>query len=347
MTQKSKHFPIAITSILLSFVACNALLHYREQNEVRSLSTGENISEGTVIDESNSVEHKDEKEVYQTFMKVMERLQMERKATLDRNCGRHFAACDVKQSKPNLRNLYSSRYKFSVCDIQKCGSSSLLQAILIMEGYYTVNDYFARRIGGKKVIQFGKSHIRIGSSGNDTESKNNWENGLKVVLVRHPFHRLVSAYNDKMLGPSEYYAPLSKEINRRYRSLRHKVSERTAPDSGRATFEDFVNFLVNSSNKDMHWERFEVICGPCFHHYDVIAKFETLEQDVTYLENVLKISDEHKTIFFPSRERRTNDEKVEGYFSDLSKELQMKIYEKYKRDFEIFGYEKPSWLCSV
>ena len=98
------------------------------------------------------------------------------------------------------------------------------------------------------------------------------------MLVRHPFHRLVSAYNDKMLGKSEYYAPLSKEINRRYRSLRYKVSERTAPDSGRATFEDFVNFLVHSSNKDMHWERFEVICGPCFHHYDVFtaAKCEFL-----------------------------------------------------------------------
>ena len=38
-------------------------------------------------------------------------------------------------------------------------------------------------------------------------------------------------------------------------------------------------------------------------------------------------------------------ELVKRTFRTVPKELGLKLYEKYRKDFELFGYEKPEWLC--
>ncbi|CAK8687099.1 unnamed protein product [Clavelina lepadiformis] len=58
----------------------------------------------------------------------------------------------------NERNFYSKRYEFSVCYVYKCGYSNWLKTLLIMEGFYKVEDYFSEEtIKGAKVMTLGRS----------------------------------------------------------------------------------------------------------------------------------------------------------------------------------------------
>ena len=174
---------------------------------------------------------------------------------------------------------------------------------------------------------------------------------LQIILVRNPFERIVSAYNDKLVpggeGFSWYYAPISRNINRTYRHLRSNVTARNDIGDGTATFEDFVNFLVQlgpPANRDIHWKQYESICDPCVHNYDIIMKFDTYLDDFRYLKRYLNVSQYHLPAFFPPHNASTNTDKTENFMMTIPIELRRKLYEVYKRDFELFGYDKPSYL---
>lgn len=168
-------------------------------------------------------------------------------------------------------------------------------------------------------------------------------------MVRNPFERLVSAYYDKMLptspGFTYAFAPMSRNINKKYRHLR-TIPHNDDTTAGTATFEDFLNFIAHSkSKKDPHWTEYNVSCSPCLHKYDVIMKMETLQDDVEYLVKKLNINKYQRQGFFPVKHTKTDDSKMERTFRPMPKDLVSKIYEIYRHDFEMFGYEKPPWVC--
>ena len=86
-----------------------------------------------------------------------------------------------------------------------------------------------------------------------------------MILVRHPFERVVSAYNDKMTIHStgfsaNYYEPISRNIYQNYKQFRANVTERGVVGDATATFEDFANYLVrfkSPSKMDSHWQPYE------------------------------------------------------------------------------------------
>lgn len=174
---------------------------------------------------------------------------------------------------------------------------------------------------------------------------------LQVILVRHPFERLVSAYNDKMVpdgeGFSWYYAPISRDINRRFRHLRQNITARGDVGDGTATFEDFVNYLVQlgpPSNRDEHWRQYHATCDPCKHDYDVIMKFDTYLDDFESLKQLLNVSEHHRQDFFPPFQARTDNDKTKVFMKSIPVELRRKLYEIYRKDFELFGYDKPDYV---
>ena len=111
-------------------------------------------------------------------------------------------------------------------------------------------------------------------------------------------------------------------------------------------FEDFVNYVLQfSKNHDnTHWTPFYKQCFPCFGHYDVIIKFETLQADIGNLTHILGISADHKKAILPKHFFKTTAAKVTAAFEKLPKHLVNLLYEKYKPDFEIFDYKRPEWL---
>ena len=148
-------------------------------------------------------------------------------------------------------------------------------------------------------------------------------------------------------GYTYIYRPLSERINHQFRHLRHNATERNQTDDGNATFEDFVNYLItlDVSMCDFHFRSYLAFCDPCEVTYDYVIKFETMENDIEYLKQKLNISDYHKRAVFPNKKFKASTTFMRNTFKSIPKELGLKLYGKYQKDFDIFGYEKPEWLC--
>lgn len=193
---------------------------------------------------------------------------------------------------------------------------------------------------------------------------------LKFMIVRHPFERIVSAYRDKLEnlnigkehGIEHFYQKYGRKIVAKYRQEGHgpppadrysqdKDNPALPPPKGiEPTFEEFVRYLINTDlvyYADDHWMPYYLHCTPCLVDYDVIAKFETLERDQRYiiqkrkLEKKIEVSWKHLT------KGKKTAETVKKYFATITKEQLLKLYEKYRIDFELFNYSIDDYLFYV
>jgi len=196
----------------------------------------------------------------------------------------------------------------------------------------------------------------------------------KFIVVRHPFERLVSAYRDKLAGftrnPS--YLAMRKHVIDKYR--KNKKSKSQIP-----TFRESFDFILAELEKreagsekiliDGHFMPYSSRCKPCSMSYDVIIKFETLEEDSQYLieqcglddrigvlhENQAPTGPETKQGFKnKSKKVKKGEEKAKkaitntktalDFFRDIPTSKIRKLYQHYRHDFEIFGYSGEEYL---
>ena len=95
-------------------------------------------------------------------------------------------------------------------------------------------------------------------------------------------------------------------------------------------------------HEDIHWEKFHEKCSPCTVPYDVIGHLETAKQDTKY---ILKKSGLHEAANDVKHAHVTkNGTSVmwrQHYFSKVPCVILKKVYEVYKLDFDLFGYDPP------
>jgi len=158
--------------------------------------------------------------------------------------------------------------------------------------------------------------------------------------------RIVSAYEDKVLGRSE-----NGEI---FGGL------------GNKTFPQFVDYILTEwtyPQCNEHWQPQYMHCDFCEINYDIIGRVESLEDDlnyVAYMNNFTTLLPKDKNKFHvnPSggerfspapdnsktdlMKNRNKTETVIRYFKLLNLSQLNGLYNMYQIDFEIFGYtEKP------
>ncbi|XP_063071192.1 carbohydrate sulfotransferase 11-like [Engraulis encrasicolus] len=170
---------------------------------------------------------------------------------------------------------------------------------------------------------------------------------LKFAFVREPFERLVSAYRNK------FTRSYNTAFHKRYGT---KIVRRQRPDAlpealergDDVSFGEFVRYLVDPATQreepfNEHWERVHSLCHPCLIHYDVVGKYETLEEDADY---VLKLAGAEAEVRFPAsgKSTRTTGELAASYFKDISPVYQRKLYNLYRMDFLLFNYSMPGYL---
>jgi len=82
------------------------------------------------------------------------------------------------------------------------------------------------------------------------------------------------------------------------------------------------------------------LCSFCTVDYDFIAHFEEFDDEVPHILDQLKIQKQvSKTILrLPENERQISYDLTQAYFSMLSDEDILKLYQIYKMDFELFQY---------
>ena len=99
-----------------------------------------------------------------------------------------------------------------------------------------------------------------------------------VLISRHPYSRLFSAFIDKMFLPEMY--PGAVGIIQRQR----KTKSSCAND---ITFEEFLNDIIECVRKrkrlNAHWVPIDSLCHPCDVNAFAIVKLETFTADVEYV----------------------------------------------------------------
>ncbi|XP_068216698.1 carbohydrate sulfotransferase 11-like [Palaemon carinicauda] len=156
----------------------------------------------------------------------------------------------------------------------------------------------------------------------------------KLMVVRHPFHRLASAYRDKIKGDIGM-AFAQKEV------LPYVKKRRYGANLTNIEWTEFVDFLTfgKGQTSEDHWRSYTSLCHPCAINYDVVAKFETLEEDS---ERFLRLINAPEDLHFPNTSRtarRIDSTLWEDYQKQLTKRQVDALYKAYQKDFQMFEYD--------
>jgi hypothetical protein len=164
-----------------------------------------------------------------------------------------------------------------------------------------------------RVLRVGKSH----------------QNYFKFTIVRNPYGRLVSCYKHKIHpdpkhSSNNYYKGVARELSRFEQFY------------GGMTFEAFVNAVcvIPDCQADPHFRSqvsFITVKGRIVP--DFVGRFENLKSDAQHIISKAGIDSSFPHLM------ATEKVKYENFYN---KELKDKVFERYKMDFDTFGY--PSSL---
>ncbi|KAK9508091.1 hypothetical protein O3M35_007828 [Rhynocoris fuscipes] len=257
---------------------------------------------------------------------------------------------------------YDLEDNFAFCPIYKSASSTWLHNLCLLAGETEESLTNSKQ-------QLSTIARRFFPEINDYEvAKMVLGKSTKLMVVRHPFERILSAYRDKLEnintgwehGTGHFYRKYGAKIVRKYRPGGNKSiavlkpgtyfwdQSKPKPAGIEPTFKEFVSYLLDTdllNYADDHWIPYNLFCTPCLVEFDYIAKVETLSRDQLYIINKLgwkkKIQPRwrHKTSEHISSEFITK-----SYFSQLSKQEVQLLYDKYRLDFEMFNYSSALYF---
>ncbi|XP_034942845.1 carbohydrate sulfotransferase 11-like [Chelonus insularis] len=239
-------------------------------------------------------------------------------------------------------------HKLSYCPIYKAGSTSWLYNMCLLMNVPELELNSGRE-------QLSTIARRVMPQLDFPEVENAMLGALKLLIVRHPFERLLSAYRDKLEnsvagrehGTLHFYRKYGAMIVKKYRA-KNLTSQKTneyirkegvpAPAGIEPTWQEFVDYLIDTdlaNYGDDHWMPYYLYCTPCSLNYSIIAKVETLQQDQMFIIKKLGEEDQIQPKWRHSG-GEMNASKI--YFRQLDRGRIDKLYKKFKLDFEMFDY---------
>ncbi|XP_066959686.1 carbohydrate sulfotransferase 11-like [Macrobrachium rosenbergii] len=258
----------------------------------------------------------------------------------------------MNQVFENMR--YIMKHNMIWCPVFKAASTTWVKNLLL--------------IAGETKIAQKSLHARVrqlfGQPEDPTVRDKVVQEFQKMLIVRHPLERLLSAYRDKMLRVRNEHDPhvkIQQEILRLYPDPKSPTPKPTkGPRNkvlGHPTFTQFLmkvrddllkawssdgKFLVN-----MHWRPVWLTCAPCQVPYDYIAKMESLDLEQEYiirqmgLQDLLYNAHTHSSNF---DSYNTTSEAVKEYFRQVPRRLLRDVVELYQLDFTLFDYSPDLYL---
>ncbi|XP_058485836.1 carbohydrate sulfotransferase 8-like isoform X1 [Solea solea] len=255
-------------------------------------------------------------------------------------CAKYKSNIPKNITKGHLYHVFvEDKYKLLYCQVPKAGCSNWRRTLMVLSGY-------ASNIENIK-------HDTVHYASN-LRSLNNYDNEgvihrlktyTKVLFVREPMQRLVSAYRDKFENPNDYYHGLfGKPIISKYRV---NASEEARKTGNGVTFKEFIQYLLDVHRPigmDIHWNLVDKLCHPCIMNYDFIGKFENMGEESDFLLRLIGAPSDLKLPTFKDRnpkDKKTSTDVMESYFSQVTAEEKQKVYDFYYMDYQMFDYSKP------
>lgn len=115
------------------------------------------------------------------------------------------------------------------------------------------------------------------------------------------------------------------------------------------SFREFLEWLLKQHPNfdDDHWSRYYTHCAVCDTNYNFILKLDEYTfGEVNYVLSKLKL-DKNK-VYLPrlqhTRAGITNFDITCKYFHNLTTDMILQLYERYKIDFEMYNYKIDNYL---
>ena len=248
---------------------------------------------------------------------------------------------------PRQNIVVDRRHQVVYCSVAKAGCSSWRLALATLTGNVNGSDEemlkvhdanFLSAIGLRPFDQY-PYHVR----------KDILNSYHKLIVVRHPFERIVSAFRDKF----ELNNKWTKHFHRKYGQViiskyRNKTSNISSLMGDDVTFPEFITWLTDDSvNRTFkfneHWETYQELCYPCQIKYDNIVNFDTFDEDTHHiLRRNFQVND--TLIFFPHSNVNSNSSRYKTYFESIPNRNILKLQQIYKDDFDMYNY---TWTVGV
>uniref|UniRef100_A0A8D1FR26 Carbohydrate sulfotransferase n=1 Tax=Sus scrofa TaxID=9823 RepID=A0A8D1FR26_PIG len=267
--------------------------------------------------------------------------QQERKRVMREACAKYRASSSRRAVTPRhvSRIFVEDRHRVLYCEVPKAGCSNWKRVLMVLAGLASSTTDIQHN-----TVHYGSALKRL-----DTFDRQGILHRLstytKMLFVREPFERLVSAFRDKFEHPNSYYHPVfGKAILARYRANASREALRTG--SG-VRFPEFVQYLLDVHRPvgmDIHWDHVSRLCSPCLIDYDFVGKFESMEDDANFFLSLIQAP---RNLTFPrfkdrhSQEARTTARITHQYFAQLSTLQRQRTYDFYYMDYLMFNYSKP------
>lgn len=149
------------------------------------------------------------------------------------------------------------------CPVEKVGTTFWRRAILQAN--------FLKRVRHPYQIPINKALSQNFLYPNENATANMFKDNFKYFFVRNPFHRILSAYIDKLFVPNpQFWNQFGKHSVQMFRVNDSRTCYHDA------TFSEFVQFVVWSvrhmKHVDPHFLTSSVMCLPCSMEYSFIGK---------------------------------------------------------------------------
>lgn len=264
------------------------------------------------------------------FSFVEETLRARRSEVEDR-CRKTLSAEDLARPLNSKEFLISGRFSLVWCNVFKAASSTWLYNFLLMAGF-TEEDL---RKSSSSPVELARRRAYARPSPEELLAALEDPGATSFLIVRDPFERLLSAYRDKIESTKQkFYKALRCRIQQKARTKRTLDCQ--------PTFPEFVDYLLEERAKgnapNEHWAPYYSFCSPCQVAFDYVLRFESLPEEEAFLvANVPGLS----AVVKPHKVHSSHTDYgavTRQYFSQLSALKLARLYDIYRNDFIIFGY---------
>ena len=246
----------------------------------------------------------------------------------------------ILKHKHLLQSIYfSDKHKAFYCEVPKAGCTNIKTLFFAMNNGDSLEALKRPQLLHMTSFEadWRMSNVKLNKL---PEIVHRLETYQSLLIVRHPFTRMVSAYTDKLYNHKDH--PLWIK----YRNVinnRNNATDLTKPIS----FPDFIKYATNPEVKnlfsgDQHWIPITEICLPCQIRYDYIGKLESLEEDASFILDKIGARKLLNLVFKPTKHQTHSNstEKLNKFLSELSADEIRMFNQRYEKDFRYFDYNK-------
>lgn len=263
---------------------------------------------------------------------------------IQKRCRRYKDMGIVQQTIPAKilpRNLVNDKYRVLFCLIPKVSATTWRRMFLSMSGKVPKRRIF--NLTNSEI--FHQMYYLYDTLQNyDQEGvKFRLKNYTKVIFVRDPLERLLSAYRSKFVNTRQFDQIYGARIISNFRQNYTKIQN---TNSSTVTFLEFVKFVTEKERtwfqeKNLHWSPYWDVCYPCTVNYDYIGKFENLvdeANDILRYIGATKIQFPNRDLFYYASKTKNV---MNMHYSKIPQKYLENISKMFERDFKLFSYKFP------